>query len=193
MSSATMPPSGQVRRRVAASLSLTGAAPTVRVVDVEVRQALAEELSVACGVWRRAETARTGSESSENDYAQLVEAMRASFANPSAKLLVGVADGEVVATIYGVPLRNDQTKAQVGMLAVAPHLWGRQVGTTMLDALVRLLASDGCRHQRMNVDPANERARALYERRGWRHAGETELVGDREELVYRLELGPDSR
>ena len=116
--------------------------------------------------------------------------MTAAVSKPGARLLLGLADDQVIATIYGVPLRADPSKAQVAMLAVDPVLWRTGVGTQMLRAMTNALREQGCRHLRMNVDPGNEPARALYERQGWRHTGETEHVDttDVPELIYRLDL-----
>jgi RimJ/RimL family protein N-acetyltransferase len=155
-----------------------------------VRDADPTELRAAFGLWTRAETARTGIEPTEAETREFVQSMRRAAAKPGARLLVGIADGELVAAIYGVPLRTDPTKAQVAMLSVEPALWGQGVGTEMLAALTSALREQGCRQLRMNVDPANERARALYERQGWGHSGETEQVDGTglPELIYRVDL-----
>jgi ribosomal protein S18 acetylase RimI-like enzyme len=155
-----------------------------------VRDAEPRDIASACALWLRAEAARTGTASSAAEVDELITAMTAALAKKGARLLVGLVDDQLVATAYGVPLKADPTRAQVAMLAVEPASWGNGHGTEMLGALTRALQDQGCTALRMNVDPANERARALYERQGWRHLGETEKV-DHEavpELIYRTDL-----
>jgi ribosomal protein S18 acetylase RimI-like enzyme len=155
------------------------------------RKAVGAEVEAACALWQRAEAARTGKMASAAEAGDFARAMPAAASKPGALLLVGLLDDRLVAAVYGVPLRGDRTKAQVSMLAVEPEFWGQGIGTQMLRALVGALKRQGCRQLRMNVDGANDRARALYERNGWRHLGETEQVadGDEPELIYRIDLG----
>jgi ribosomal protein S18 acetylase RimI-like enzyme len=167
-----------------------GAAVSCDVVTWLVRDADPAEVGAACAVWTLAEAARTGRHPGEVERREFVESMTAAIHKPGARLLLGLADGQVVATICGVPLRTDASKAQVTMLAVDPTLWRTGIGTKMLQELVSVLRLQGCRHLRMNVDPDNAPARALYERHGWRHTGETERVDatDVRELIYRIDL-----
>jgi ribosomal protein S18 acetylase RimI-like enzyme len=164
--------------------------PDTHAVALLVREAEGAEVHDACRVWHRAEAARTGRRADPAVAREFAAAMTAAVSKPGACLLVGVLDRQLVATAYGVPLRADPTEAQVAMLAVEPKLQGRGIGTQMLRALTDALSQRGCVRLRMNVDPANQRARALYERHGWRHVGETERVADvpDPELIYRLEL-----
>jgi RimJ/RimL family protein N-acetyltransferase len=150
----------------------------------------AAEVEAACDLWSRAEAAETGTTCSDEQLRQFIDEMRDAAAKPGARLFVGLMDDELVATIYGIPLRTDATKAQVAMLAVEPARWGAGIGSEMLTALIGALDGAGCRHLRMNVEPANARARALYERHGWRQCGETEQVDDSDapELIYRIDL-----
>ena len=157
-------------------------------MEIEIRPCESDEVPAACAVWHRADAARTGHEPSEEEAEIFARSMLEAADKPGARLLVGVTATGIMATIYGVPLRTDATKAQVALLGVEPSLWGQCLGGKMLDALTDMLAQQGCRHLRMNVHPDNVRARALYERRGWRHMGETERVGQVGELIYRTEL-----
>ena len=154
-----------------------------------VRQAHAAELETAGALWQRAEAARTGSPE-QPAASELVSALAAAAAKPGARLFVGIMDTQLVATVYAVPLRADPTRAQVAMLAVEPTRWGQGIGSQMLTAVTDALRQQGCARLRMNVDPANHRARALYERHGWTHMGETEKVPDADEpeLIYRVDL-----
>lgn len=155
-----------------------------------IREAAAAELQAACALWLRAEAARTGSQPDPAAAGALVAEMATAVAKPGAHLLVGFLAKRLVAVIYGVPLRANPTKAQVAMLAVEPTEWGQGIGSQLLAALTDAMKTQGCVHLRMNVDPANHRARALYERHGWRHLGETEAVADQRdpELIYRVDL-----
>lgn len=158
-------------------------------MTLRVRDADAAEITAACDLWSRAETVETGAVCCGEDAHQLIQEMRIAVAKPGARLLVGMADEELVGTIYGVPLRTDTTAAQVAMLAVEPTRWGSGIGSRMLQALTVVLEEAGCRHLRMNVASANTRARTLYERHGWQHLGETEQVDDGgvPELIYRVD------
>ena len=157
-----------------------------------MRDADAAEVGTAAAALARAEAARTGRHPEDEEIREFVQSMAAAVSKPGARLLVGLVDGQIVATIVGVPLRADASKAQVAMLAVEPELWRTGIGTQMLLALTTALRAQGCRRLRLNVDPDNAPARALYERHGWQHTGETERVDttDVPELIYRLEL-PD--
>lgn len=158
---------------------------------LQVREAEPTELRAAFALWIRAESARTRVEPSEAETREFVESMTQASAKPGARLLVGLDEGALVAAIYGVPLRSDPAEAQVAMLCVEPKFWRRGIGAEMLKALTSCLREQGCRQLRMNVDPTNDPARALYERQGWRHQGETEQVDGSgvAELIYRVDLG----
>ena len=162
----------------------------LRCVELTVRDADEAEVGAACAVWVRADAARTGRRLGDDELLELGASMTDARGKPGARLLVGLVDDRIIATIYGVPLRGDPSKAQVAMLAVDPALWRTGIGTLMLLALSTALRDGGCRHLRMNVDRDNAPARALYERHGWRHTGETEHVEttDVPELIYRIDL-----
>lgn len=53
---------------------------------------------------------------------------------------------------------------------------GKGVGTRLLDAIKREAAAQGCREVRLDVIDTNPRARALYERAGFK-AGKTQYLG----------------
>jgi len=147
-------------------------------------------MEAAGALWQRAEAARTGKRPEPAAASEFVSELAAAAARPGARLFVGIMDTQLVATVYAVPLRADPTRAQVAMLAVEPTRWGQGIGSQLLTALHDALKKQGCVHLRMNVDPANQRARTLYERHGWTHMGETEQVPDADEpeLIYRTDL-----
>lgn len=155
-----------------------------------IRDAELSEIEDACALWNRAETVRTGTAPTAEVRRDFIESMHQAVAKQGARMLIGCAGTELIAAIYGVPLGNDETKAQVAMLCVEPAYWGSGIGSQMLAALTATLYEQGCRRLRMNVDPSNDRARALYERHGWQHSGETEQVetSDVPELIYRRDL-----
>lgn len=154
---------------------------------LDVREAEGAEIATAAELWQRADSARTGRAVTDDDARAFIESLREAAARPGATLLVGLHKGRLVATAYAVRLRNDPAAAQVAMLGVEPQLWGCGAGSRMLTELTARLADGGCERLRMNVVPDNDRARALYERHGWRHDGEVEQTADGEppELIYR--------
>ena len=162
----------------------------LRSVKLTIRSAREAEVGAACAIWLRAEAARTGRRPTDDEVPELVDSMTAAIRKPGARLLVGLVGDRIIASIYAVPLRRDPSKAQVAMLGVEPRLWRTGVGTQMLLALTTAMRDQGCRHLRMNVDPDNAPARALYEKHGWRHTGETERVDTAvaPELIYRIVL-----
>ncbi len=60
-------------------------------------------------------------------------------------------------------------------ICVAAEARGRGVGTALLEAIARRALDDGYEGVRLDVIDSNERARALYERRGFTAVGEERL------------------
>lgn len=154
---------------------------------LDIREAEPADVVLAAALWLRAEAARTGQGTSDEQERAFADSLRVAAAKPGAILLVGRHDDCIVATIYGVQLRKDPTAAQVAMLAVEPQLWGGGIGSRMLNSLMERLAEAGCTQLRMNVAADNHRAQGLYERHGWRHSGEVEKIAPDvpPELIYR--------
>ena len=79
-------------------------------------------------------------------------------------------------------------------LFVAPHARGRGVGTRLLAAVAERARAEGCRELRLDVVDGN-RARALYERQGFRPSGRVEagwlapMLGFHGATTMRLPLG----
>jgi GNAT superfamily N-acetyltransferase len=78
-------------------------------------------------------------------------------------------------------------------LYVQPRWWGTGVASRLHDAAVTRLRALGCRTAELWVLEHNARARAFYERRGWRANGATRVVPFPPrplDVGYTLELAP---
>lgn len=70
---------------------------------------------------------------------------------------------------------TDNARFLLDGLFVAPHARGRGVGTMLLDAVAAEAAARGYAELRLDVIDRNPRARALYERVGFRPVGNTSI------------------
>jgi ribosomal protein S18 acetylase RimI-like enzyme len=81
---------------------------------------------------------------------------------------------------------------EVHAINLRPGAWGRGLGDRLLEAAEQALARRGVRTAVLWVIASNDRARRLYDRRGWvaDGASRTERIGaaDVEEVRYRREL-----
>lgn len=114
-----------------------------------------------------------------------------------ARMAVWVADdgGRVVGFANAGPCRDDGADDVLGELRaiyVAPSHWDTGLGAALHDAAVGSLRGEGFSAATLWVLAANRRARAFYERRGWRPDGLEKAIAlagsDLAELRYRLEL-----
>lgn len=96
--------------------------------------------------------------------------------------LVGVA-----AMAFGYPEPGD---AYLGLMLVDARRRGRGLGPVLLDAVVKLARARGAPRLYLGVLDANPRARAFWERAGFRHVLTKPAVafGDRLHDVHRLVL-----
>jgi len=100
--------------------------------------------------------------------------LRAFFETPLedvALLVAETAPRELAGFAYLETLRDYFTReahAHIGILAVAERAEGRGVGSALLSAAEDWARSRGARRLTLNVFEKNRRARALYERRGFR-------------------------
>ncbi|MGH2834217.1 MAG: GNAT family N-acetyltransferase [Solirubrobacteraceae bacterium] len=78
----------------------------------------------------------------------------------------------------------------ISMVFVAPAWWGLGIGGELLDALHPEMRERDWRVASLWTRSSNERARRLYEGRGYRVTGEVkQLPGGEEILRYELQLG----
>lgn len=78
-----------------------------------------------------------------------------------------------LAALTALSSDTDNRRFLVDGLFVDPACRGRGIGTRLLEALVQEAAARGHDEVRLDVIDGNPRARALYERRGFRAAGRT--------------------
>lgn len=113
-------------------------------------------------------------------------------------VLVGELDGVLAGWLTGGPCRpqsaGEPELAEVHGCYVDPAQWRRGVGTALMREATRRLDRAGYREAVLWVFEANPRARAFYERHGWRADGarkDYELAGALyPEVRYRLSLSP---
>jgi GNAT superfamily N-acetyltransferase len=115
-------------------------------------------------------------------------------AGDGAGLHVAVARGRIVGFAHGGPSRDTDAgdAAEVYAVYVRPEHWGTGVGRALHDALVAELTAGGASEATLWVLEPNRRARAFYEREGWKYDGRAETIerGDTavQELRYRRTL-----
>jgi GNAT superfamily N-acetyltransferase len=80
--------------------------------------------------------------------------------------------GEPVGQVGTVPARGAPRAAHVWMLFVREGWWGTGLATRLLDRAVQRAAADGHEELRLQTPSEHARARAFYEREGWRREGE---------------------
>jgi GNAT superfamily N-acetyltransferase len=79
-------------------------------------------------------------------------------------------DQTVVGTVGAIPDPDEGSRAQIVRLYVDPGHWGRGIGRRLHDEALGHLRRAGYRVAVIWVLEANVRARAMYERWGWRAA-----------------------
>jgi GNAT superfamily N-acetyltransferase len=83
----------------------------------------------------------------------------------------------LVASQDGAPVGAAGCRAEwLDGLYVAPASWGRGIGRSLHDDVLRRLRSGGSTRCHLWVLEHNDRARRFYERLGWRENGETRVV-----------------
>lgn len=108
------------------------------------------------------------------------------YLEPGGEFLVGVLDGDVLATAAYEPLAGwmaeqfppqgqdgetqcGESTVELSRMRVNPDHWGRGFGTRIYAELERRARSDGHRTFVLNTGVENERAREFYEARGFDH------------------------
>lgn len=110
---------------------------------------------------------------------------------PPGTGLVSEVDGAVAGSVVAGTEPDEPGAGHVAGLYVHPDRWGGGDGVRLLDAAMDRLRAAGCPEVTLWVLRDNDRARAMYERRGWRPDGGTRTVPtvpEVEELRYRLPL-----
>lgn len=93
--------------------------------------------------------------------------LRRLLGRPTAITIVAVAEGRIVG--YAMLLfRRGSAKARLYSLARSQNVAGRGIGEALLRAAEREAAWRGAVEMRLEVRPDNERAKALYDRLGYR-------------------------
>jgi ribosomal protein S18 acetylase RimI-like enzyme len=154
--------------------------------------AVPEQRAGALTVWRRANIAR-GNPPSPARIVRIAEKL----ADAEACVVVGVQDGNVVAMALAEPVRERHgagavrpDAGHVSMVFVDPDYWGRGVGGALVDALHGLMRRRGWRVASLWTRSRNQRARRLYEGRGYRLTADVDELqtGDRT-VRYEADLG----
>ena len=148
-------------------------------VDVTVRPAEPADTQAMGSVWLRA--ALVGYEGIFPPEAPMptVEAVaedwRLAIERPWGRAAYFVAldsgpDRRVVGTVAAVPDPDESVRGHLQALYVDPGHWGRGIGRALHDVALDHLRASGFRVAVLWVLEANVRARAMYERWGWRAA-----------------------
>jgi ribosomal protein S18 acetylase RimI-like enzyme len=151
--------------------------PEGALLHVLIRPAEPADAVAIGAVWQRAAlTAYEGifPESAPKPTSEgLAERSRQAIADQGYNRLVLVActpgpERAVVGTIGALPDPEVSTRAQLVRLYVDPGHWGRGIGRRLHDQALAHLERAGYRVVVLWVLEANARARAMYERWGWR-------------------------
>jgi GNAT superfamily N-acetyltransferase len=88
------------------------------------------------------------------------------LADPTAVAMVAWRDGQPVGSVLA---RQDPDfpEGQIAGLYVLPAEWGQGAGSALHDAALAVLSEAGYHAAGLWVIAANDRARRMYERRGW--------------------------
>lgn len=106
----------------------------------------------------------------------------ASYFDLGGTFLVGVVDGEIVATAGHRPQGDDV--AEIGHLRVNPEHQRRGHATTLMDAVERRAMDDGFETLTLRTHEALVAAQALYEDRGYVERARTEHPATGDELIH---------
>jgi ribosomal protein S18 acetylase RimI-like enzyme len=125
--------------------------------------------------------------------AELQDVWTRRLADPTAAALVACRDGRPAGSVM---TRADPEfgEGQIVGLHVLPSEWGQRIGSALHDAALAALSTAGYRTAGLWVIAANQRARRMYENRGWLLCPGIELCNlGVTEVRYRRELLPLSR
>jgi GNAT superfamily N-acetyltransferase len=112
--------------------------------------------------------------------------------DPERDVVVFEEDGAVVAFVGSFPSRDPDAEGELGEIYALPEAWGKGIGHALMEACLGALRERGYADAILWVLGDNPRARAFYEREGWRLDGaektETFLGVEVRELRYRIAL-----
>lgn len=121
---------------------------------------------------------------------ELTEEWVSRLADPTAVALLATVDGQPAGSVVA---RADRRfpGGELAALHVLPSQWGKRIGSVLHDAALDLLTGAGHDMAWLWVLAANDRARRMYERRGWTARPDTmkDYHGARE-LRYFRPLAP---
>jgi ribosomal protein S18 acetylase RimI-like enzyme len=144
----------------------------------------------ALNVWRAARTAAGIPPSPAR-----VDRVQEKLLDEAACLLVG-CDGPVIAMALAEPYREQRgagtirpRTGHISMVFVDPERWGRRIGGQLLDALHQEMRARGWTISSLWTRLNNDRARRLYEGRGYQQTGEATHLRGHEILRYECQLG----
>jgi ribosomal protein S18 acetylase RimI-like enzyme len=114
----------------------------------------------------------------------------------AACLLVGTEGDGVIAMALAEPARERRgvgairpADGHVSMVFVDPERWGRGVGTALLEVLRREMEARRWRTASLWTRTTNERARRLYEGRGYHLTADVDRLANGDQIVrYELDL-----
>jgi GNAT superfamily N-acetyltransferase len=94
------------------------------------------------------------------------------LADPTAVALVAIEAGRPAGSVM-TRASTHMPAGELHALHVVPAAWGRGIGSRLHDHALELLAGDGYDTACLWVLAANDRARRMYERRGWTARADT--------------------
>src|SRR5919112_5409610 len=145
-----------------------------------VRRGQAEDFEPAFTLWWRAESTRRNGPPPPVS----VERVRGYARRKGAFLLVADAVGEVVGMVLVTPADSRPAEvAVVQMVFVAPERWGEGIGTELVAAALGEAKTRGFERTQLWAHADDERARRLYEGRGFGRAGRRVAGGSGEPIV----------
>ncbi len=96
----------------------------------------------------------------------------AALADPTAVALLATLDGRPAGSVL-IRAERQFCGGELHALHVVPEQWGRGIGSALHDGAVDLLAGSGYHTAWLWVLAANDRARRMYEHRGWTPRADT--------------------
>jgi len=93
-----------------------------------------------------------------------VEAFEAELANPAARYIIALSEGDVVGYCGYWRIFDE---AHVTNVAIRPSDRGKGYGRAMTEELIRLALAEGVRHMTLEVRASNVRAQNLYRSLGF--------------------------